>query len=498
MNKKNRILILLGVLAVLVIAAVGVSMYTEKQEQIATTEETILAVATEDVTAVSWEFENEDADTDDGEAGSGSFSFTLTDDTWVYDDDEAFPVSTEEIEALLEIFNDFGAAFIIEEVEDYSQYGLSNPCAEITLTTEDAEYVIELGDFSSLDEQRYVSVGDGNVYLVSVDPMEYYAVNLSDLVQNDETPDFDLASLIEIEGEESYTITYEEESSYAYSEDDVYFTELSGSTLVLDASAVKSYVSKIESVGLTDYVTYNATDEELTEYGFDDPELVVTIEYTETVTDSETGDETEESGTFVITVARDADQIAAAEEEAAAEETDEDEEDEEDEDDDGYAAYVRIGDSPILYGIDSDDYEYLMAYTYLDLCHQEVMPFDVTEITEAEITISDDETYTLTAETDEDGNQTWYYDEEEIDGTDFTDALSGLTAIELTDDDDADDAEITLTLTLDNENYSEIEIILYRYNGENCLAVVNGEPFAYVSRSDTMALVETVNTIVLN
>ena len=52
--------------------------------------------------------------------------------------------------------------------------------------------------------------------------------------------------------------------------------------------------------------------------------------------------------------------------------------------------------------------------------------------------------------------------------------------------------EISLTLHLDNEDFPTFTLTLYRYDGENCLAAVDGEPAALVSRAQTVDLVEAV------
>ena len=54
------------------------------------------------------------------------------------------------------------------------------------------------------------------------------------------------------------------------------------------------------------------------------------------------------------------------------------------------------------------------------------------------------------------------------------------------------------TLHLDNETFPTVEIVLYRYNGTECLAVVDGESVSLVPRSSVMELVEAVQTIVLS
>ena len=92
---------------------------------------------------------------------------------WTYDEDAAFPVDEEKIGELLEIFEEFGVSFVIEDVEDYGQYGLDDPEGTIRLEAGEESYEILLGDFSAMDSERYVSIGDGNAYLVKEDPDVY-------------------------------------------------------------------------------------------------------------------------------------------------------------------------------------------------------------------------------------------------------------------------------------------------------------------------------------
>ena len=77
-------------------------------------------------------------------------------------------------------------------------------------------------------------------------------------------------------------------------------------------------------------------------------------------------------------------------------------------------------------------------------------------------------------------------------------ALSALSADSFTDEEPGDKLEIGLTLHLDTKEEASIQVDLYRYDGTNCLAVVDGEPVCLVARSSVMDLVEAVNAIVLN
>lgn len=57
---------------------------------------------------------------------------------------------------------------------------------------------------------------------------------------------------------------------------------------------------------------------------------------------------------------------------------------------------------------------------------------------------------------------------------------------------------LSLTVHLDNEAYPSTAIELYRYDGTNCLAKVDGKIFALIPRSEVVDLIEAVNSIVLN
>lgn len=490
MNRYKRLYVLLGVLVVACAGAFAVSKYEEKKEQIKNSDEVVLEIASENVTGLSWEYEG------------NTLSFHK-EDSWSYDDDEAFPVSEEKINELLENFQAFGVSFIIEEVEDYGQYGLDDPICTISIETEEETWEIQLGDYSTMDEERYVSIGDGNVYLVQEDPLDSFDAELKEVIQNDEFPSFSKASVEQLtfSGADDYLVTYQEDSTDTYCEDDVYFTERDGKNRPLDTSLVKSYLTTVSNLGLTDYVTYKVTEEELASYGLDEPDLSVEVQYT-----PEDDEDTEENEavqqTFTLRVSRDPEEAAQAEEEASDSEEDaatsgssSGSDEASDTEKEEITAYAQVGESPIVYRLTTDQYESLMAATYDDLRHQEVLSADFDAIQQIDISLEGTD-YTLTLQEEDDEN-TWYYGEEEVEIGDFEDALTSLTADGFTEEDPQDKEEIRLTVHLDNENYPEISISLYRYDGSLCLAVVDGESVSLVPRSGVVDLIEAVNAIVL-
>lgn len=485
MKRSKRLYILLGGLAVICGVTFGVSRYEQRKEEIKNSDEIIMELAAEDVTALSWEYD-------------GTKLAFHKNETWLYDEDEAFPVSEEKVNELLGLFESLGVSFIIEHVEDYGQYGLDDPTCSIHIETAEESYEVELGGYSTMDEQRYISIGDGNVYLVSTDPMETYEIELKDMILHDETPYMEQADNITFAGSENYSIIYQEESDDSYHEDDVYFVDDENGRLPLDTDTVKSYLSSIDSLELSNYVSYNATEEELSVYGLDDPELTATLQYVAPKEDAEddagTEEETEEDKTFVLHISRSAEEKARVKEEEPSEETDTP--DDYDSEEESVPAYVRVGNSQIIYEITETEYESLMAVSYNDLRHQEIFWADFDKLTQADISL-EGETYTLISK--EEGEETvWFYGEEEITADDFRTALASLTATEFESREIGDKEELSMTLHLNDENYPTVHIGLFRRDGDSCIAVVDGEPIAFVARSKVVDLVEAVNAIVLN
>lgn len=393
-------------------------------------------------------------------------------DAWVYDEDDAFPVDQDKVTDLLDQFRAFGAAFIIENVTDYGQYGLDDPVCTIDLTTADQTYEILVGDYSTMDSQRYVSVGDGNVYLVQNDPMDSFEITLPDMIQNDEIPAFDQVESLTVEGVDDYTAAYQEENTTTAWDSDAYFVQ-DGSNLALDTDLVNSYLSALSGLNLGEYVTYNATQEDLTNCGLDHPQLTMSVEYIPQ------DEEDAQAQTFTFSLSQDPDQ-QNSDEELDAEEI---------------VAYLRVGESPILYKLDGTSYQTLMAAARDDLRHQQVFAALFDQVTALDVTL-EGTAYQITTD-GKDEDRVLVYGDQELEPDDLQAALEGLTASQFTQESPSGKEEISLTITLDNENVSQMELTFYRYDGQDCLAVVDGSPLCLVERSQVVDLIEAINAIVL-
>ena len=328
------------------------------------------------------------------------------------------------------------------------------------------------------------------MYLVEDDPLDDFTLVLSDMIDNYDIRVFEEVERIQFTGTENYEAVYQEDSDDTYREEDVYFAELDGDVLPLDTDKVESYLQDIRFMDLGTYVSYNATDEEIAACGLDDPELTITVDYTD-----EDEDGNPVSGTFVLSISRDPEELAAAEE-AAAEENSDGEDTAAEEEEEEITAYARVGESQILYQLTSDDYKALMAASQDDLRHSEVLPTDVEDVTQLEISL-DGEDYTITSLTDGE-ERSYYYQEELTDIADIQSALSALTADSFTQEAPSGKEEIAFTLTLDREGDPTVAIAFYRYDGTYCLAEIDGEPVSLVERSLVVDLIEAVNALVLN
>ena len=385
-RKSKNLLILIGVLVIISAVTFGVSRYEKHVEEIKATDETILSIDSSAVTALSWV------------NGDVTLAFHKDGEEWVYDEDSTFPVDPAKIENLLSIFNDFGASYVIGNVTDYGDYGLEDPTCTISITADGKDYTVLLGGFSKMDEQRYVSIGDGNAYLVQTDPYESFNIALSDMILNDVVPNVEKATKIDISGVDDYEILYEENSGKSSNEEDVYFA----GDKPLDTYKVSTYLQTVSSIALTEYAQYDASEDSLEQYGLDEPELTLNISYPpeeESAAESAASESTA-SEVFALSVSRNRDEVDRAlqskEEDAEA----------------SVAAYARVGESPIIYKITSQEYEELIAASYNDMRHTAVINATSDDITQIDIVL-EGESYELTSKGSGEKKK-WYLGEEEL------------------------------------------------------------------------------------
>lgn len=441
MNRQKKLAVLIGVLVALCAIIAIVSGVQKHIDTISTVDEEIFATSESALTAVSW--------TKDG----SSLSFTKTDDTWHDASDEAFPIDQEKMSDFLAHFESVHASFIIEDVEDFGQYGLDSPSCTITLSSDDGDTVIQLGDYSTMDEKRYLTLGDGTVYLIDDDLAEYVATDRDELMRQDTVPEYDTLDTIVATGESAFTVEHHPDEDLTYTDAYEYYLNDNGSYQALSTDKVEGLLTTLGDLDRTDYVTYTADDSVLANYGLDAPTVTFTVTYTAD----------DEQNTFALAFGQ--------------------------KDDD---RYMRMDDSPIIYKVDSDTYdEKIAGVGYNTLRPDEILALNWDEVESIDFTI-DDATYTV-----EKNGDTYKIGDDVVEFDDTADAIDGLKINEFNSETPAKKQEAAFTVHLDNDSYPTLTVTLYQYDGENCLAQLDGTTLGFISRSLVVDLTEAVNAITL-
>ena len=494
MDKIKKLTILLAVLAAACIATIIVSHHEIKKEQIKETDALILEVPADSVTKLSWTLSDTDT----------ALSFTKQEGSWVSDDDETLPIDSDKITRLLETFESFGASFIIEEPESLDQYGLDKPVCSISFTADDKDYTVLLGGFSTMDQERYVSIGDGNVYLVSSDPYDTFDKELDYFTKTDEVPELDDAVTLTFGGSltgSGYEISYEADNTASYSDEDVYYSE----DVALNSKSVRSYLKTLATLDLSDCVNHTLKDEELGNYGLDKPLLTADITYDMT---DDNGKKTGEQAVISFAVGvdpADADKLNAGsnsdgesgntESDAADASNTSDSEDSDDTSED-VTAYIRFNDSDLVYKLTQSDYDALTAVTKGEFNKKDLLPISFDDVDSLTV-ILDGESYTFTGAKKLMGGREWSYNGEELDISDIREAIEAATASDASDAKPTLKQEISLSFSTQNKHHPDINVTIYRYNGSDCIIQSDDGAYQLIKRSKVVSLCEAIYAVVL-
>lgn len=481
MKRKNKLGLLMACLVLLIVGAVAaIKMNADTTAETETAESvTIFALEDGDIT-LSWT--NEDA----------LLTFRKSEDIWSYPEDEAFPLDDSILNLMTAALSKISATKTIENPEELSQYGLLEPQCTITVVQGDTETEILLGDETGLGGSRYLSLGDGSVYLVDSTILDDFSYGLLDLVDMEAIPDMSAPVSVTVENRDTALIfDYLADSGRAYSDSYVWFLNQGDDYVTLDTELTENYLSAVTELSWLRCVSYQADKAQLTDYGLNNPAVVVTVQYIETTQqatnetdeDGETVYETvEEEKTFVLELGDDTDE----------------------------GCYARIQGSDMVYLVDSTVVDTLSYTTYQELLPDEVLLLDEETVLSVDVTL-DGETYTIERElrevetASEDSTEepeiteTVFYT---LDGedTDFANVLTdllGLSATGSVTGENPDKAEISFVFRRDTEDFPEITLTFWQYNSSDCLVALNGETRLLVSREDVVALEEAFREIIL-
>lgn len=455
MKRGKKLISLLVVLAVVLGATYLATLLTPEDTAEEATEPAaaVFTLDPETVTALSWYYSEE-------------IGFEKDGDGWVYTEDPAFPLDETYISNMLDTLSEITASKTIEAVEDWDQYTLEVPICQITLTADGTAYTLKLGEETSLGGERYLSIGDGNAYLVDTNILNPFSYGLYDLLELETIPDMsNITGLTLDSAAQNYRITYEENNGATYSDEYHWFMD----GKVLDTELTDALLSTVTALSWRDCADFNAQD--LSAYGLDSPTATVTVQYVDA------GEDSSAAASFILEIG----------------------------DETGDLRYARIAGSNMVYKIYGSTVETLLYTSYYELLPDDVLLMDWEEVTALDV-ILDDETYQITKDTktvtDEEGNESqetiWLLGGAEVDADSITNALDGMSstgyATGMTPE---RSEEIRIVIHRDRETFPEVELVFYQYDSTQCLTTLNGEATVFAQRDAVVTLVEAATKIVL-
>ena len=442
MKRGKKLLALLTVLLVVLGLTLAVALMNPKESEKGDSHTTVFTLDPEKVTKIWWDYSDE--------AG-----FTKIDGKWVYDADAAFPVKEACLEEMLRILSSVGASRTIENVEDLDQYGLLYPVCAVKVTVDGQEYELAIGDQNNISGDRYFSKGDGNVYMVANEIANYFAFGPEGALAMEEIPDLTGITALKLQSAaQSYEIAYETGSDKTYST--AYHWFMDGK--VLDTELTEVLLKVLQELEWKECADYNAAD--LEKYGLDAPQAVVTATYLDQ--------------TFTLELGNKCDK----------------------------GVYARIAGSSMVYIVKNEVLDKLLYTTYSELMPDEVLAMKWDTVTAIDILVGGN-TYTLKKEEGADeqgcatGTYTWKWNEKEVEIAKITDALDGMASNGYASGLTPELAEeIRFLFHRNDSHHTQVELVLYRYDSNSCLATLDGISTVLAKRSDVTALINAINKIV--
>jgi hypothetical protein len=181
-KKRSGMTLILWVVFLILLALVYLFIVksNEKREakEAAENAETVLDLSVSDVTAVEFTLEEQ------------KVIFQLEADTWKLSGDDSFEVEATAVESVISTIAEMTSERTLEEVEDLSEYGLTNPNQTVTLTLQDGTaYHIYFGASNASTGNDYVYVDNDStrVYTVDYSIAETFDGTLEDFRVEEET-----------------------------------------------------------------------------------------------------------------------------------------------------------------------------------------------------------------------------------------------------------------------------------------------------------------------
>ena len=173
--------------------------------------------------------------------------------------------------------------FVEESSENFSEYGLDNPCLSVTVSYDDNNTLtLNIGNYNQFTKNYYLNVGGTNkVYMVASAFLDFFKYGLYDLVLDDQLPSIEFETLTSLS---AGTLSFKPDENSVWHEE---------SAPDEDASErVKSLLESTMAITFDKCVAYGVKDDEArAPFGLDVPayKIIVGYQVEEDVSGSETG-----------------------------------------------------------------------------------------------------------------------------------------------------------------------------------------------------------------
>ncbi len=467
MKRAKKLLILLCVLIVVCAASFAASKLNPELNTGSDESESsaVFTLDADSVTVLSFKY-------------TGSLSFERDDGTWYSNDDPDFPLDGTRIDRMVSAISSISAERTIDEPAALSEYGLSDPICQVTVDTGSGEQsVLSFGSEAELGGNRYMSTGDGKVYLVDKNIIDSFDCGLYDLVTKELLPDMsNIVSFTVESGDSHYELDHIENSGLAYSDSYVWFYKDGDDYLTLDTALTNAFTGKITGLTWGECVNYKADDDDLKAYGLAKPTAIVKVDYIESsevatnMTDSNGStiyDTQETEHTFKLEIG-------------------------------GYVddkCYARIAGSQMVYLLDGTICDNLLHATYESLQPDEVLDMDWDTVDSVDVDLPNFSA-SFTKSENADGEITWLLNGEEKELQPVLDRLNEMLPSDSgSEKEPGANALLRFTFHRSTDKFKTVVLEFYDYDSSNCLVSLDGTARLLVARSDFSALLESVSAL---
>ncbi|MCL1828112.1 MAG: DUF4340 domain-containing protein [Oscillospiraceae bacterium] len=262
MKRAKKLLVLLGILAVLTAGVIAAGSLFGSDDDMPDADDAIIPVVFSPgtLTAVNWQ--------------SGGATLSLekgSDGYWFYADDPSFPLDQSYPEAMISQLEGLTASRRFDSSAGSGDYGLDDPVCIITAISADgASTVINIGNQNAVTREYYLTLGGGdNIFMVSEALVGAFPSELLDLAVINVFKTMNTINAITIRsGDKMIETVYDDEIDDDYD----WFIVAGKDTLwPLSSSEMSNLKASVYSLRMDSCVNYKPSESDIAEYGLDKP-----------------------------------------------------------------------------------------------------------------------------------------------------------------------------------------------------------------------------------